>query len=143
MTIDIDNRQALEYDDCIIKNVIQCAIDREGDRELFDMGEVSVSIVDDTEICELNRKYRGVDSPTDVLSFPMDGYVLGDIVISLEKAALQAQEYGHSIERELGFLVAHGILHLLGYDHKDEDGERRMLAAQEEILERVRLFRGD
>ena len=141
MTIDINNRQTLDYNDNVITGIIEIAIANENDEELSDLGEVSVSIVDNTEIRHLNRKYRGIDAPTDVLSFPMDGYVLGDIVISLEKAVEQAEEFGHSIERELGFLAAHGMLHLLGYDHKDEDSESEMFTAQEEILEAVGLGR--
>jgi len=141
MTIDIDNRQALAYDEAIIIKVAEQAAEREEDPDLINIGEVSVSIVDNAEIRELNREYRKKDVPTDVLSFPMDGYVLGDIIISMEKAVEQAQEYGHSVERELGFLVAHGMLHLLGYDHMDEGGEREMFAAQKEILEAVGLGR--
>jgi len=139
MTIDIDNRQPLDYDESIIIKVIRCTVARENDAELIEHGEVSVSLVNNEEIHELNLKYRGIDAPTDVLSFPMDGYILGDIVISMEKAIEQAKEYGYGIERELGFLVAHGMLHLLGYDHEDKSSEREMFTAQEGILEAVGL----
>lgn len=141
MTIDIDNRQTLAYDESIIIKVMERAVLREGDTALSERGEVSVSLVNNAEIRELNLEYRLIDAPTDVLSFPMDGYVLGDIVISMEKAVEQAQEYGHGIERELGFLAAHGMLHLLGYDHEDEKEECEMFGAQEEILEAVGLGR--
>ena len=134
MTIDINNRQTLDYDEAIITHVIKCAIAREIDTELSEPGEVSVSIVDNKEMQELNRKYRDIDAPTDVLSFSMGGYMLGDIVISLEKAVEQAEEYGHSIGRELGFLVAHGILHLLGYDHQTDEQKQQMRIKEEKTL---------
>ncbi|MBQ2754526.1 MAG: rRNA maturation RNase YbeY [Clostridia bacterium] len=111
---------------------------------------VSVLICDDEEIHELNRQYRDIDRPTDVLSFPMyddegnlDPDELGDIVISLERAKLQAEEYGHSIERELAFLTAHSMLHLFGYDHIEEDEQKEMFAKQEEILKKLGLTRGE
>lgn len=122
-------------------------------------GEVTVTFVDNESIHELNRDYRGIDRPTDVLSFAMNEEgedeleifldegmdempnMLGDIVISIPKAQEQAQEYGHSFEREMGFLVAHGFLHLLGYDHETEEEEKEMFARQDEILNQVRLVR--
>ena len=85
--------------------------------------EVSISLVNNEEIKELNRDYRGVDSETDVLSFPleddfgMDLPLLGDIIITVEKALEQAEEYGHSLEREMAYLTAHSMFHLMGYDH--------------------------
>lgn len=97
--------------------------------------EISVSFVDNAEIREINRDFRNIDAPTDVLSFPLADnreydldpdsmcYALGDIIISTERAAEQAAEIGHSTEREIAFLVIHSMLHLLGYDHHDEDGE--------------------
>ena len=120
--------------------------------EKFDKpAEISVTFVDNDAIRELNRDYRGKDAPTDVLSFPIceeDGedaafdvdpesgcVVLGDIVISVERAKEQAAEFGHSFERELSFLAVHSTLHLLGYDHErsaEEDAEQRR--RQEEIL---------
>ena len=121
--------------------------------------EVSLSITDNEGIRKLNRENRNIDRPTDVLSFPMlsveDGILiiededimddmvfLGDIVISMEKAIEQAASYGHSLERELGFLTVHSMLHLLGYDH--EEGEREeseMFQKQEEILASLELYR--
>ncbi|MGI6344430.1 MAG: rRNA maturation RNase YbeY [Bacillota bacterium] len=106
--------------------------------------EVSVALVDDAAIRVLNRDYRGIDQPTDVLSFAQQEgeelidsssvLVLGDIVISLERAEAQAAEYGHSLNRELAFLLVHGLLHLAGYDHDDEfSGEMR--ARQDEIMQ--------
>ena len=122
--------------------------------------EVSVMFTDDAEIHELNRLHRGVDRPTDVLSFPLFEYdengdiieddldfnpngemILGDIVISLETASRQAQEYGHSFEREIGFLTVHSMLHLFGYDHMTPEDEVEMFGYQREILERMGLER--
>ncbi len=127
---------------------------------------VNVLLTDNEAIRELNREYRQIDRPTDVLSFPMIAYeepadfsrleedpeayfdpdtgelLFGDIVLSLEKMRAQAAEYGHSEQRELAFLVAHSMLHLSGYDHI-EDGEREIMEAkQEEILQKLHLTRG-
>ncbi|WAH38549.1 rRNA maturation RNase YbeY [Alicyclobacillus dauci] len=116
-------------------------------------GEVSVLFVDDATIHELNRTYRSVDRPTDVLSFAMqegdefpdlDGpTMLGDIVVSIDKAKEQADAYGHSLERELAFLLVHGFLHLNGYDHQDEQSEQEMFGLQEEILVELGLVRSE
>ena len=109
---------------------------------------VSVSIVDNRYIHKINKKYRHIDRPTDVISFAFldseNNYdkvlfspgpvVLGDIYISLEKAKEQAEEYGHSLHRELSFLFVHGLLHLLGYDHMNEEDEKEMFQLLEEIL---------
>ncbi|SEN04597.1 rRNA maturation RNase YbeY [Lihuaxuella thermophila] len=116
--------------------------------------EVSVTIVDNGAIRQMNKEYRKVDRPTDVLSFPLwdpeeewviaeeeEAVSLGDIVISLPKAKEQASEYGHSLERELGFLAVHGFLHLLGYDHETKEEEEEMFQRQEEILGRIGLQR--
>ncbi len=103
----------------------------------------NVIIVDNEEIHKINREYRGIDRPTDVISFAledddtfvaMDQRILGDIYISIDKAKEQAIEYGHSLLRELCFLTIHGILHLLGYDHMEEQEEKVMFALQERIL---------
>ena len=118
--------------------------------------EISVSFVDNKKIHELNREYREKDRPTDVLSFPMwekdeladgtalDGHAvtLGDIIISAEKARAQAEEYGHSIEREITFLSVHSTLHLLGYDHEvSAEDEAYMNKKQEEVLTKIGLPR--
>lgn len=120
--------------------------------------EISVMFTDNEGIRSLNAEHRGIDRATDVLSFPMleydeDGEVfddpgdiedelcLGDIVISLERAAEQAEEYGHSFEREVGFLTVHSMLHLLGYDHMTEEEEKEMFGFQREILDEMGLER--
>ena len=108
---------------------------------------ISVSLVDNKFIHEMNRDYRGLDRPTDVISFAFldnedrqalykgkEPVCLGDIYISVDKAKEQAEEYGHSLERELSFLFVHGLLHLLGYDHMSEEDEKVMFKLQDEIL---------
>ena len=105
---------------------------------------MSVVFVTQDEIQRLNATYRQIDKPTDVLSFPNDDpqdQTLGDIFISLEQARIQASDYNHSFEREVGFLAVHGYLHLKGYDHHTECEEKIMIEKQEEILKRVKLER--
>lgn len=137
----------------LLERVARAALASEG----WTQAEVSIVLTDDREIHALNREYRGVDRPTDVLSFPLmegedgnlelNGYpegepvALGDVVISLERAREQAVEYGHSLHRELAFLTVHGILHLLGYDHDTHERERLMRAKEEAILASVDLRR--
>lgn len=176
------------------------AVERTLAREGWRDGEVSVTLVGDAAIRDLNRRYRGVDAPTDVLAFPLlepeelarrrpagavppeaappeegeagplppswhpDGgegpagagdappfrgdaaaglpLLLGDVIISLERAAAQAADYGHSLEREVSFLAVHGTLHLLGHDHDTPDAEAAMMAATEGILAHLGLGRG-
>lgn len=116
--------------------------------------EVSVSFLNNAQIRELNRDHRGKDIPTDVLSFPMGengvydvnmetgASVLGDIVISVEKAVSQAELYGHTLQREIGFLTVHSMLHLLGYDHEEGGlAAALMREKEEEVLERLGLTR--
>ena len=118
--------------------------------------EVSVTLVDNEKIKEMNSEYRNIDRVTDVLSFPLYEYgeideadvlegepvSIGDIVLSLERSEEQAKEYGHSFERETAFLCVHSVLHLLGYDHElGQDEEKEMFAKQEEILKQMNLTR--
>jgi len=104
-------------------------------KELKVKKRLSIILVDLKEIHRINKEYRHIDRPTDVISFEDDDKnYLGDIFICVEKAKLQAEEYNHSIEREFAFLACHGILHLLGYDHQNKDEEEKMFAKQEEIL---------
>jgi len=121
--------------------------------------EISLSFVSLDEIHELNRDYRGVDRPTDVLSFPMfesigeledacgeleeEGQTvpLGDVVICMDKIIEQAEEFGHTRERETVYLFTHSVLHLLGYDHETEDDRKQMRAREEEIMDAIGLGR--
>lgn len=113
--------------------------------------EVSLSFVSNEEIKNINRDYRNIDKATDVLSFPLyDGeevdinfgiISLGDIVISIERASEQAKEYGHSLEREVCFLVCHSMFHLLGYDHMEDEEARDMRIREEEVLTRLGITR--
>jgi probable rRNA maturation factor len=147
LIIDINNRQTLDFNEDIIIKVVRRAVAREN-------AEVSVSIVDNAEIRELNREYRGIDAATDVLSFPMQELVpgkfdaariaidpesglapLGEIVFSAERVFRQAQEFSQSCDRETAYLSVHSVLHLLGYDHVDEaDGKREMRKREEQIM---------
>ncbi|GMB07587.1 rRNA maturation RNase YbeY [Thermolongibacillus altinsuensis] len=136
----------------LLEQLLNTAADRENVR---DGAEVSITFVDNEKIREINRDYRGKDQPTDVISFALEEMgegeievvgvdlppVLGDIIISVPKARQQAEEYGHSFMRELGFLAVHGFLHLLGYDHETEEEEKVMFAKQEEILQKYGLKR--
>lgn len=126
----------------LVKRAVLAVLDFE---DFGRRAEVSVTFTDNEGIHALNREYRNVDRPTDVLSFPLsdgedydtdgDAVLLGDIVISLERAQTQAEEYGHSFEREVAFLTVHSMLHLLGYDHETSpEDERDMFARQDEIL---------
>jgi probable rRNA maturation factor len=117
--------------------------------------EVSITFVTNERIREINREYRDKDRPTDVISFAMEELgegeieligadmprVLGDIIISVAKAKEQAEEYGHSFIRELGFLAVHGFLHLLGYDHENSEDEKKMFSRQKDILDEFGLTR--
>lgn len=112
-------------------------------KEKLDNCLFNIIIVDNTYIHKLNKEYRGIDRPTDVISFALEDYkddvtldfrMLGDIYISLDKAKEQAMEYGHSFLREICFLTIHGLLHLLGYDHMDKEEEEIMFKKQDEIL---------
>ena len=115
--------------------------------------EVSVTLTNDAYIHEINRQYRGVDRPTDVISFALmeseepeilddpAGDVLGDLVISLERARAQAEEYGHSYLRELSFLTVHGMLHLLGYDHMEDAERAEMEEEQRHVMEALGIGR--
>lgn len=104
----------------------------------------NIIIIDNEEIHEINKAYRGIDRPTDVISFALedddtfialDKRILGDIYISIDRAKEQAVEYGHSLKRELCFLSIHGLLHLLGYDHMEKEDEEVMFGLQERILD--------
>lgn len=163
----VDNRQnkinITETEINGLKNVINKALIEE---EVTIPCEVSLVFVDNLEIKEINNETRGIDRSTDVLSFPMLDYedkkvfkecykdfnfditykdgnelVLGDIVLSLERAKEQSIEYNHSFQREASYLVVHSVLHLLGYDHMEEDDKRKMRKREEEILNKLNISR--
>jgi probable rRNA maturation factor len=168
LTLEWNNEQS-EIDPAGWISRLQQLLDIAGEQEGVETGEVALTFVDDEAIRELNRDYRGKDSPTDVLSFAMQETMdeelgilyeiddteeadegdetasipdlLGDIVISVPRAKEQSEEYGHSLEREIGFLFVHGFLHLVGYDHQDESAEKEMFDKQERILQKAGLTR--
>lgn len=115
--------------------------------ELDENVEVSVSFVGDEEIRELNRDYRGVDKSTDVLSFPMDdefildNRILGDVIINTRRVREQAEELGHSNEREFSYLTVHSILHLLGYDHMEDEDKRQMREREKLAMKELSIYR--
>ena len=163
----IDNRQnkieVTEELETVIKDVIEYTLKEE---KLFIDNEVSVIFIDNEEIREINLKQRGIDKITDVLSFPMLHYpenkvfkdvyinyefdqsdlyderlVIGDVALSLEKSKEQSEEFGHSFIRECAYLTVHSILHLLGYDHMEEDEKNIMRKREEEILNNFKISR--
>ena len=144
------------------RRVIEAALDYEGCPY---EAEVNLLLTDNKGIRVLNREHRQIDRPTDVLSFPMLTFetpadfaeaeeaeldcfnpetgelVLGDIIISVEKAAEQAEKYGHSLEREYAFLIAHSMLHLFGFDHMEDEERLEMEQKQREIMEKIQIMR--
>lgn len=139
MEILISNDQDLPVDEKFLEKVAEYALRWEG----VSSGELSIALVTEDEIHELNVKYRGKDYPTDVLSFQTGGpeeeiegmpYLLGDVVICPSVAARQAAEYGQAFGQEMALLLTHGILHLLGYDHEDEEEAEVMEMHEREIL---------
>ena len=139
----------------LIKAVIRAALEHENfNHDCF----VSVTVTDNDNIRDINREQRNIDRATDVLSFPVlefedgkmvenvgdtyeDKLILGDIVLSLERAMEQCREYGHSFEREVGYLVCHSVLHLLGYDHENEDERAVMREKEESVMDSLKLTR--
>ena len=153
MELIIDDRQdKLKVNEELIekiKDIILECLDYEGYDDDYD---ISLSFVDNKEIHELNKMYRGIDRATDVLSFPMldeefdfdielEEKSLGDIVISLERAFEQSIDYNHSFEREVCFLVCHSMFHLLGYDHDTEENTKEMREKEEYILNKLSITR--
>ncbi len=135
----------------LIEMCARAALDEE---QIDEDAQVSVTLVDNEAIREINNEHRGIDKATDVLSFPLgdeDSFdtdpetgaiLLGDIVISLERAKEQAEEYGHSYRREVAFLITHSLFHLLGYDHVDsEEDEKLMFGKQDKVLEKLGITR--
>lgn len=153
ISIDIINSQdVIEYEDQL-NELLEKVVEKSLEVESIDNDiEVSISFVDNDEIRHLNREFRNKDSATDVLSFPQYDdlellkqensiVILGDIVISLEKAKEQSIEYGHSFERETAFLTAHSMFHLFGYDHDTDENTKLMRQKEEKVLELLGILR--
>ena len=148
MTLLIDNRTNFELTDEIKETLEKVCLKSLQYEEFNEDCEISLSIVTTEEIHDINKQFRNIDSPTDVLSFPQLTFeegeeadvnengeiVLGDIIISIDRAKEQAEEYGHSLKRELAFLSVHSMLHLMGYDHMVPEEEEDMFRRQKEIL---------
>ncbi len=147
----VDDGLGAGWDEPVVRRLVRSIVEKEVEPGDY---TITLHLVDDEAIRELNREHRGKDAHTDVLSFPLHDpsgmrFVLppdhpinlGDVVVSYPRAVEQAREYGHSLERELAYLVAHGVLHVLGYDHEEEDERRRMRAREEEALTSLSLSR--
>lgn len=149
LDLEIDNRSGVELDMSVYEKVEEYILITLQQENVLVPCEISFSLVIPEEIQELNAEYRNIDKATDVLSFPMLEFpededmltyetgipvMLGDIVISTKRAAEQAEEYGHSLEREICYLSVHSVLHLLGYDHMEEDEKRVMRAREKAIM---------
>ena len=141
-----DEQDKIKLDFDAEELVQKCTEQTLSEEEIEDDAEVSVTFVDNEKIRALNKQHRDIDRETDVLSFPAftdegfevnpenDAIILGDIVISLEKAKAQSEEYGHSMMRETALLIAHSLFHLLGYDHLDEGEEKAKMRAREKAI---------
>ncbi len=154
-TLIINQQNKVVYTQGLQRTIIEVANTAAEIAKISSNAELSVLLVDNDYIRELNNIYRHQDCPTDVLSFSMnepfdedevlavepETDLLGDIVISLEQAASQSRDYGHSLERELGYLLVHGILHLLGHDHGTKAEQELMRDLEEKIMHRVKLER--
>ncbi len=144
--------EELSFPQEIIDNVTKAA-EMVGKLYGVENGEVSVTRTDNAYSHTLNRQYRGIDRPTDVLSFALneseepeidgglDVNVLGDLIISVERAEEQAADYGHSVRREMAFLTVHGMLHLLGYDHMEDEERAEMEAEQRFVMDKLGIPR--
>ena len=155
--------EQLDFDyEALLKKVVEGCLEYE---DCPYEAEVSILFTDDDEIRQINQEFREIDKPTDVLSFPSIEYevpgdfskleedvadcfhpetgelLLGDIVISVDRAKLQAQEYGHSIEREVAFLTAHSMFHLFGYDHMEDNDRIVMEEKQNDVLDKLKITR--
>ena len=149
----------ISYDDGIAKDanieeVIQKVCDEVSRVYGLEDDELSILLCDNKKIQELNKEYRGIDRPTDVLSFALnegddyegseeEHHLLGDMILSLERAHEQAIEYGHSFERELAYLTTHSCLHILGYDHMTDEDKKEMRTEEEFVLSNLGYVRED
>lgn len=156
MTVLDKTKSLTEEQLTLVDKIIQCAAAVE-ELQLKDDTEMSVTFVDNQEIQEINREYRNKDQATDVISFAIEDEMeeefsavfeefdlprdIGDIFVSVDKIKEQAEEYAHSFDRELGFLIVHGFLHLNGYDHMTEEDEKEMFDLQRKILDNYGLKR--
>jgi probable rRNA maturation factor len=165
MTINFDYEVSNQFDfdfEDMAKTVIEACMDYE---QCPYEAEVSILLTDNEQIRQINQEFREIDAPTDVLSFPVIDYttpgdfdgleetavgyfhpetgelLLGDIVISIDRARTQAEEYGHSLMRELAFLTAHSMFHLFGYDHMEEEERRIMEERQKSVLDKLQILR--
>ena len=161
--LDFEATEQLDIDySTLISRVVQGCLDYEDCPYEI---EISILLTDDNEIKEINKQFRAIDKPTDVLSFPALEYeiagdfsdleensgenfnpetgelILGDIVISIDRAMVQAEEYGHSIAREIAFLTAHSMFHLMGYDHISNEEREALEEKQRELLDRLEIYR--
>ena len=139
-----------ETDEYVDKDLLNKVADYAMMSEDVNNGVVNIIIVDNKKIREINKEYRKIDKETDVISFALEDddtfielpiRVLGDIYISIDRVKLQAKDYGHSEKREICFLVVHGILHLLGYDHMNTSDEKVMFSKQDKILDELDIRR--
>lgn len=154
LLLDYTSEQSdFEIDEKMIALLKSAAVSVLKNENLSGKFEISLTFCSEEEIKQLNSAHRGINKVTDVLSFPMGeggeypenlssgALILGDIVICAKRAVEQAKEYGHSIEREFAFLCAHSVLHLLGYDHMEENEAKQMEALQEKALEDINIRR--
>lgn len=146
-----DEQDKVSLDEDINKLLEEVAIECLLIEGMDDDYELSITLVDDKEIRELNKTYRGMDKSTDVLSFPMYEEseelpytpLLGDIVISIETAKRQSEEFGHTVDREIAYLTAHSMFHLLGYDHLEDDDKKEMREKEKQAMKNLKIFKGD
>ena len=143
--------ETLTVDENLLEEILRAA-DVVGELYGVANSELSITLTDDDHIHALNKKFRDIDRPTDVLSFAFresdepeifgaDFEILGDVIISLERAEIQAADFGHSLLREIIFLEVHGLLHLLGYDHIDDDERREMESEQRFVMAKLGIGR--
>lgn len=148
MEVFIDNRQSLKLIDDEITEIVNKTIEECLIVEGIDKNhEVSVSFVDNLEIKKLNKDYRGINEETDVLSFPIEDdfahgiSLLGDIIVSMDKAIEQAIEYEHSLNREIAYLIAHSMFHLMGYDHLNPEDKIIMRNKEKQVMKNLSIFK--
>ncbi|MPW27038.1 rRNA maturation RNase YbeY [Alkalibaculum sp. M08DMB] len=148
MDLYIDKRSEISFDEALVPKLEKCVRECLVVQKFPQNCEISLSLVDNDEIHQLNNTYRNKDCPTDVLSFPMiesekdlkhEIILLGDIIISIPKTQEQAIEYGHTFERELCYLTIHGMFHLLGYDHMNEEDKVAMRIKEKEVVKNLNL----